>query len=74
VRLPHFDAVDVAYFASLGPALSGILKPDVVAPGAAIVSVLSGPDGSLNHDEDAVDAMIMDGTSMATHPPPLSAP
>lgn len=58
----------VASFSSRGPSLrnGGILKPDIIAPGANILSawptkVGSGPDGS-----STLDLNFLSGTSMAT--------
>lgn len=47
VRLVAFDedlelrADSVAFFSSAGPTSNGVLKPDIVAPGAAVVGALS---------------------------------
>jgi hypothetical protein len=59
------DIDDLIYFSSLGPAMSAILKPEVVAPGAGIVSARALENAGPNHDIDPFDGMIMDGTSMA---------
>jgi hypothetical protein len=57
---------DLAYFSAKGPALSGIIKPDVVAPGVSILSANSIRGSWPNHDLDPLDLQLMDGTSMST--------
>jgi hypothetical protein len=62
VRSPYPDLV---YFSSRGPAYSGLLKPDVVAPGAGILSAFAEPGGAADHGRERLDVMEMDGTSMS---------
>jgi subtilisin family serine protease len=64
-REPRQTSADLAFFSSLGPALSGIIKPEIVAPGAGIVSARSAPKGVPNHDLNPLDRQIMGGTSMS---------
>jgi hypothetical protein len=56
----------LADFSSLGPSNTGVIKPDVVAPGQHIFSARSTASGTPNHDLDPLDLQLMDGTSMAT--------
>lgn len=60
------DLDDISDFSSEGPRRDGVEKPDLVAPGAMIVSALSVHSGVL--PEMVIDAMhtIMAGTSMAS--------
>jgi subtilisin family serine protease len=59
------DLDDVLDFSSRGPAMSGLIKPEVVGPGAGIISAMSIPNGGPNHDLDPFDFAEMDGTSMS---------
>ncbi len=60
------DPNEMADFSSRGPAEDGRVKPDVVAPGMAILSTRS----SLSYPENSGYYQYMSGTSMAT---PLTA-
>jgi hypothetical protein len=53
-------------FSSKGPSMTGIIKPDVVAPGEHISSARSKTYGVPLHDENPLDLQRMTGTSMAT--------
>jgi subtilisin family serine protease len=59
---------ELAKFSARGPTRDGRLKPDLVAPGTAIVSVLAG-DSELSHNDKLVlpgrEYVAMQGTSMA---------
>ncbi|KFA46111.1 hypothetical protein S40293_03786 [Stachybotrys chartarum IBT 40293] len=67
---PPGDPKEVAAFSSRGPTLEGRLKPDVVAPGVAILSAASRavPASRLNAYGPTKDNLWMfsSGTSMAT--------
>lgn len=58
---------DIAYFSSLGPTIDGRFKPDIVAPGTAILSTRSSiaPDDNFMGPFNSYYA-YMQGTSMAT--------
>jgi hypothetical protein len=56
----------VGYFSSKGPAFNGLLKPELVAPGSAILSARSDPEGGPDHGRTVLDIYDMKGTSMAT--------
>jgi hypothetical protein len=56
---------DLTFSSSRGPAMSGLLKPEVVAPSAGIVSAQSLPNGFPNHDITTFNGMIIDGTSIS---------
>ncbi len=66
---------DIAYFSSRGPRIDGIVKPDITAPGSAVISLrdrdlLTKSDASWV-DNDGVSSgpanyYVMEGTSMAT--------
>jgi subtilisin family serine protease len=56
---------DLAYFSSVGPALNGLIKPEIVGPGAGIASAWSVIDATPNHDLNPFKAMIAQGTSMS---------
>lgn len=56
---------DIAYFSSRGPNRIGTIKPDIAAPGMAIVSSLSAASGLGNISADGKHAALQ-GTSMAT--------
>ncbi|GFR51593.1 hypothetical protein Agub_g14014 [Astrephomene gubernaculifera] len=63
----NFGTDTVAYFSSYGPLSDGRLKPDIVAPGADLMS--AGSTGSLNTVTSATcssGTISMAGTSMAT--------
>lgn len=57
----------IAYFSSRGPTIDGLTKPDMVAPGANIIS-LRAPNSTLDSKKSRVDKwyITMSGTSMAT--------
>lgn len=57
----------IAYFSSRGPTIDGLTKPDVVAPGANIIS-LRAPGSELDSRKSRVGNWYttMSGTSMAT--------
>jgi hypothetical protein len=72
---PSFGAIadnpnEVAFFSSRGPTADGRIKPDVVAPGTRIVSVLGAQASGLTPIAPGVPYALSDGTSMAT---PLTA-
>jgi subtilisin family serine protease len=56
----------LGWFSSQGPSMTGILKPDVVAPGEQIYSARSKANGIAEHDLNPLKLQLMDGTSMAT--------
>lgn len=56
----------VSDFSSAGPLRGGNLKPDLVAPGAMIISARSAAADSDPHAQVGADCLIMQGTSMAT--------
>ncbi len=56
---------EIASFSSLGPTRDGRIKPDVVAPGALIVSARSNATPSRDGDPDRYHRVLA-GTSMAT--------
>lgn len=71
------DPDQLAYFSSRGPTADGRIKPDLVAPGAGIVSVRATTvsDSNIeaswiiptdNNNDGKFDYMAMQGTSMAT--------
>ncbi len=60
----------VAYFSSRGPTSDGRIKPDVVAPGTNILSVLGAAAGGLSPAAPGQPYAFSSGTSMAT---PLTA-
>jgi hypothetical protein len=60
----------VASFSSRGPTADGRIKPDVVAPGTRIVSVLGAQAAGFGPIAPGVPYALSDGTSMAT---PLTA-
>jgi subtilisin family serine protease len=63
---PDSGEIELAYFSSIGPAFSGIMKPEVVAPGVHIISASSRPNSWPNYDvQDPPYVFAMDGTSMA---------
>jgi hypothetical protein len=53
----------VAYFSSLGPTYDNRIKPDVVAPGAGLMSALASRQ---NSNEKTCETTFKQGTSMAT--------
>jgi hypothetical protein len=61
---------EVAFFSSRGPTADGRIKPDVVAPGTRIVSVLGAQASGFGPIAPGVPYALSDGTSMAT---PLTA-
>jgi hypothetical protein len=60
----------VAGFSSRGPTADGRIKPDIVAPGTRIISVLGAQASGLEPIAPGVPYAFSDGTSMAT---PLAA-
>jgi Subtilase family len=60
----------VANFSSRGPTADGRVKPDIVAPGTRIISVLGAQASGLQPIAPGVPYAFSDGTSMAT---PLAA-
>jgi subtilisin family serine protease len=57
---------DISDFSSCGPLRNGAEKPDLVAPGAMIVSSRSATADSDPYVQVGVDCLVMQGTSMAT--------
>lgn len=55
---------EIAYFSSLGPAADGGEKPEIVAPGALIVSALSSSIGEVTTQVGS-NSMALQGTSMS---------
>lgn len=60
------DLNTVSEFSSPGPLRNGMMKPDVVAPGAMIVSALSSASTCLSMMQVDQFHKVMAGTSMAT--------
>jgi hypothetical protein len=60
----------LAYFSSRGPTDDGRIKPDIVAPGTNILSVLAAEAGGLDPVSPGQPYALSSGTSMAT---PLTA-
>lgn len=61
---------EIAYFSSRGPTDDGRVKPDIVAPGTNILSVLGAQAGGLEPWSPGQPYALSSGTSMAT---PLAA-
>jgi hypothetical protein len=57
----HGNSPTIASFSSRGPTADGRVKPDIVAPGFAIVSAL----GDASHDSNNCGTQALSGTSMA---------
>lgn len=57
---------DISDFSSCGPLRNGAEKPDLVAPGAMIVSPRSAAADSDPYVQVGADCLVMQGTSMAT--------
>ena len=59
---------DLVNFSGRGPTSECIIKPDCIAPGANIVSLLSSPDARRGEQDKIVDKYYLElsGTSMAT--------
>ncbi|OHT15007.1 hypothetical protein TRFO_14494 [Tritrichomonas foetus] len=61
---------NVASYSSVGPAFSGILKPEILAPGTRIISANSKSKkyqtGNFGCSQDDYAYIVLEGTSMAT--------
>jgi hypothetical protein len=64
------DPATMAYFSSRGPTDDGRIKPDIVAPGTNVLSVLGAEAGGLTPFTPGSPYALSSGTSMAT---PLTA-
>lgn len=66
----QFNEHTVSYFSTYGPAADKRIKPDVLAPGDAIISARSHANSATDADyacnSDVTDLTSMSGTSMAT--------
>ncbi len=66
---------NIAYFSSRGPTRDGRIKPDLTAPGMAVVSALAGAHVSKLKDEgDYEDWVVEDGRHLAMQGTSMSAP
>ena len=64
----QFNQQTISWFSSYGPAADGRIKPDVVAPGDALLSANSHADQVSDYgcDSEETDLIALSGTSMAT--------